>query len=84
MVQKVITSFSLRELISSTCLHIIRSPLVKVGFIESDSTVIGMNPKRFAIPLFLPDENTIIVIRNASISTTHASTFITTLNAFFI
>ena len=83
-VQKVITSPSLRLLRSSISLQIMRSFLLNVGFIESDSTVIGMNPKRFATPLFLPDEKTMIVISSANISTIHAITFAPILSTFFI
>ena len=83
-VQKVITSPFFRELISSISFEIIRSPFLKVGFIESDSTVSGIYPSRLAVPLFLSDENTRIVISSAKISTTHAITLKTIFKAFFI
>lgn len=57
---------------------------MKVGFIESDSTVSGTYPSRLAVPLFLSDENTRIVISSAKISTTHAITLKTIFKAFFI
>ena len=64
-----------RELISSISFEIIRSPFLKVGFIESDSTVqAGHIPADLPLPLFLSDENTRIGISSAKISTTHAIT----------
>ena len=53
-------------------------------FAAAVCTLIGMIPKRLAIPLFLDDENTISVIRKAAIRIIHASTSTTTFKTFFI
>ena len=84
IVQKVITSPSLSTAISSISLSIIRSDCTKVGAIESDSTVRGIKPKRFEIPLDLSTEKAKIVIIRANTSTTHDSTDTKPFKTFFI
>lgn len=61
-----------------------KSPCPNVGIIESDSTVKGMYPNKFATPLFLPEENTRIVTSNANINIIHEKTLTIAFSTFFL
>ena len=84
IVQKEITSSTLSSAGSFICWSIIRSPWSKVGFIDCDSTVRGMNPKSWGTPLLLVEEKTRIVTSSAKMTMSQAKTFAVILSTFFM